>query len=339
MFNQIYDVRNNKFKEIWKELRKSKKVLLTLHGRPDGDSFGSCTAMKYVLERAGVSVRLISKDRLSENLESYSFSKEVEFGVDIEKLDLSEFDHLIFLDHGFLEFSEEFKEKLKTKKVINIDHHVTNSYYGNLNYVNPDLPSCCSVLFEFFNKIKFKFDRELSLRLMIGLCTDTSFFIHGNSIDSLKKAVVLLGNGLNYKKDLYDPIMNSPWNLKKLYGLLLTNMEKKEINGKDVAYSWATKKEYEKLGLNVSDIRLGIGCMQDIKGLNLIFTLTESNGEIKGSFRSKGLDTTIYSTAFGGGGHKEASAFILKSTNMKKAIEDVLKVIKEKGFVEIISKD
>ena len=114
------------------------------------------------------------------------------------------------------------------------------------------------------------------------------------------------------------------------------NMEKKEINGKNIAYSWATKKEYGKFGLNVSDVRLGIICMQDIKDLDLIFTLTEGDGEIKGSFRSKGLDTTIYSTVFGGGGHKEASAFILKkTTNMKKAVEEVLKIIKEKGFVEV----
>ena len=117
MFNQIYDVRNNKFKEIWKELKKSKKVLLTLHARPDGDSFGSCTAMKYVLEKNGINVRLISKDRLSENLESYSFSKEVEFGIDINTIDLSEFDHIVFLDLGLNnEFSEEFIDKVKRKK-------------------------------------------------------------------------------------------------------------------------------------------------------------------------------------------------------------------------------
>ena len=337
MFNQIYDVRNNKFKDIWKELKKSRKVLLTLHGRPDGDSFGSCTAMKYVLEKRGINVRLISKDRLSENLESFSFSKEVEFGIDIEKLDLTEFDHILFLDFGALnEFSEEFREKLKERRVMDLDHHATNSYYGNLNYVNPNVPSCCSILFEFFEKIKFKFDRELSLRLLVGICTDTAFFIHGNSIDSLKKAIILLERGkIDYKKDLVTVISSNPWKLKKLHGLLLTNMERKEIEGKNVAYSWATKKEYGRLGLNVSDIRLGIVCMQDIKDLDLIFTLTELEGEIKGSFRSKGFDTTIYSTVFGGGGHKEASAFSLKTTNMKKAIEDVLKVIKEKGFVEI----
>ncbi len=339
MFHQINGQKNNTFKEIWKNLRKSKKVLLTLHARPDGDSLGSCTAMKYVLEKNGIKVRLISKDRLSENLESYDFSKEVEFEVDINSIDLNEFDHVVFLDFGALnnEFSREFLEKLKGEKVINIDHHHTNSFYGDLNYVDSNSPSTCSILFEFFDKIGFKFNRELSLRLMIGICTDTAFFIHGNSLDSLKKATILIERGkLDYKKDLVTPILSSPWKLKKLHGILLMNMEKKEIGGKNVAYSWATKKEYGKFGLNVSDIRLGIVCMQDIEDLDLIFTLTEGDGEIKGSFRSKGLDTTIYSTVFNGGGHKEASAFILRrTTNMKKAIEDVLKVIKEKGFVEI----
>ena len=332
--------KNNTFKEIWRVLKKSKRILMTLHPRPDGDSLGSCAAMKYVLEKRGISVKLVSKDNINENLEFYNFNKEVEYGVGIESLNLDEFDYIVFLDQGSLEFSDEFKERLKNKMVINMDHHATNSYYGNLNYVNTNSPSCCSILYEFFEKIRFKFDRELALRLLVGLCTDTSFFIHGNSIDSLKKAVTLLEIGkISYKDDLFSPIMNSSWKLKKFHGLLLMNMRKIEIDGKTIAYSWATKKEYGKLGLNVADIRLGIVSMQDIKDLDLVFTIAEVDGVIKGSFRSKNLDTTVYSMALGGGGHKLASGFILKTTNTKKAIETILKIIKEKGFVEIDNKN
>ncbi|MDD5699599.1 MAG: DHH family phosphoesterase [Candidatus Nanoarchaeia archaeon] len=329
--------RNNTFREIWRELKKSGKILMTMHPRPDGDSFGSCTAMKYVLEKMGKSVKLVSKDKVNEGLEFYDFNKEVEYGADIQSLELDEFDCILFLDYGSLEdYPEEFKEKLKNKKIINIDHHETNSSYGTLNYVDKKAPSCCSILYEFFENRGVRFDRELSLRLMVGLCTDTAFFIHGNSLDSFKKALVLLEKGgINYKKDLYDPIMNNPWKLKKLHGLLLANMVKKEINGKTVAYSWVTKKEYEKQKLNEADIRLGISCMQNIKDLNLIFTLVQLNGDIKGSFRSLNLDTTIYSTALGGGGHKLASGFILKTHDMKAAIQKVLRTIEEKGFVEI----
>ncbi|MFZ1970814.1 MAG: DHH family phosphoesterase [Candidatus Nanoarchaeia archaeon] len=337
MFNSVYEKMNNSFKQIWKEIRKAKRVLMTLHARPDGDSLGSCTAMKYVLESKGISVKLVSKDNMSENLDAFDFSKEVEYGVSIETLNLEEFDYIIFLDHGSLDdYSDEFKEKLKGRKIIDIDHHFTNSCYGNLNYVDPNAPSSCSILYDFFEKIGVKFNKDIALRLMLGICTDTAFFIYGNSLESLRKAAVLIDKGnLDYKKDLVSKITSNAWALKKLHGILLSNMKKEEINGKTVAYSWATKKEYQKFGLNSSDMRLGIMCMQNIKGLDLIFALIEMDGAIKGSFASNNLDTTVYSTGFGGGGHKLRSGFMLKTKDMKKAIETVLKAIKEKGFVNV----
>lgn len=335
MFHQIYDMKNNSFKEIWRELKKSKNILLFLHPSPDGDSLGSCTAMKYVLEKRGIKIKLISKDPLSENLEFYNFSKEVEFGTDIENIKLDDFDHIIFLDYNY-STSEPLKEKLKDKIIIDIDHHTSNSYYGNLNYVDANAPSCCSILFEFFKKVRVHFDKELALRLLVGICTDTSFFIYNNSLDSMEKAIYLLKLGkIDYKRDLYEPIMGSSWGLKKLHGIIISNMKKEEINGKTVVYSWALKKDYKKLNINGAEIRLGITCLNNLKEGDLIFTLTESEGEIKGSFRSKNLDTIIYSSAMNGGGHKLASGFTIKTTNMKEAIEKVLNIIKEKGFVEV----
>jgi bifunctional oligoribonuclease and PAP phosphatase NrnA len=335
MIHHFQEDKNGNLKEIWKSLTTAKNVLITLHPRPDGDSLGSSTAMKLVLGRFNVNVKLVSKDRISENLDFYDFSKEVEYGTDIEKVDLNGFDYILFLDHGALEdfYSPSFIEKLKGQKVINLDHHITNSHYGNMSYVNPDAPSTCSVLYDLFKKQGIKFDRELCLRLIIGICTDTSFFIHGNSVDSLKKATDLLETGgINFKTEVFDPVMNSPWKLKKLHGILLSNLEKKEINGKIVAYSWATRKDVESLELNAADLRLGITCMQGIKGVDLAFVLTEFDGEIRGAFRSKDIDTTVYSIFFKGGGHKQASGFRLKTMDLKRAVGKVLEVIKEKGF-------
>jgi nanoRNase/pAp phosphatase (c-di-AMP/oligoRNAs hydrolase) len=150
----------------------------------------------------------------------------------------------------------------------------------------------------------------------------------------LKKATFLLEKGkINYGTELFTPIMSNPWNLKKLWGIVLSNMEKTTINGKIVGYSWAKREEYESQGLNSAEIRLAISCMQDIKDLDLIFVLTELDGHIKGSFRSKVFDTTVYSTALGGGGHKGASAFVIENKGMEKAIKEVLSIVKEKGFV------
>ena len=170
---------------------------------------------------------------------------------------------------------------------------------------------------------------------MIGICTDTAFFIHGDSIDNMEKALFLLRAGkLDYEKEIVSPIKDSPWKLRKLHGVILSNMKKEVIDGKTVAYSWATKKEYENQGLNVSEIRMAIGCMQDIRDLDLIFVITEMGDTIKGSFRSKEFDTTIYSRELDGGGHKGASGFMLEKGDIHQAAKKVLSVIREKGFVK-----
>jgi phosphoesterase RecJ-like protein len=333
-------MKNNTFEEIWGKLEKSKRILISLHPKPDGDSLGSCTALKYVLEKEGKKVTLISNDEISENLKNFDFCKEVKFKKSFNDYDLNYFDTLIFTDFASL---KEYPEKIRNKEfpkemiTLNIDHHPTNGYFGKLNYVDKNSPSCCSVLFDLFKKVNVNFDKEVCRRLLLGICTDTNFGEFGNSEESLEKMAFLIKNAkINFQEEFINPIKNNnPWKLKKLWGILLINMKKEEINGKVVAYSWATEKEYKKYGLESADIRLGIICMQDIANLDLIFTLSEIDGKIKGSFRSSTLDTTIYSLPLGGGGHKEASAFILEGTDIKKELEKVLNLIKEKGFVEI----
>ena len=86
-------MKNNSSNEILDEIKKSRKILLSLHEGPDGDSLGSSAAMKYFLERdLNKKVELISKDKISEDFLVFSFSKEVKFGTDFSDLNLSEFD-------------------------------------------------------------------------------------------------------------------------------------------------------------------------------------------------------------------------------------------------------
>src|SRR3989344_3855770 len=91
--------KNNSFEEIWHKLGKCKRVAMSLHAGPDGDSFGACTAMKYLLERdLGMEVTLVSYDPIERNLAKLSFSKEVEFGKDVTELNFGDFDAFVALD-------------------------------------------------------------------------------------------------------------------------------------------------------------------------------------------------------------------------------------------------
>ena len=328
--------KKNTFEEIWEAMKKSRNILMSLHPKPDGDSLGSCTALKKVLEQNGKKVSLFSKDDISENLKGFNFTEEVRFGKSFDDYDLKDFDTIIFLDYGTLgDYTEKIKRREFPKGLItiNIDHHDTNSYFGDLNYVNPKITSCCSILVDFFKDINLDFDKDLSRRLLLGILTDSGFFLNDKSPDSMEKAVFLIEKGkINYPKEFYEPIMNNPWKVKKLIGKLIENMEKTKISGKNVAYSYILQKDIKKLGLNSAEIRLGINFLKDIKDIDVIFTLSEMEDDIKGSFRSNGVDTTLFSTEFGGGGHKEASAFYLEKIPMDKAIEKVLDTIEKVGI-------
>lgn len=326
---------NNTFEEIWKKLKSCKKVLISLHRGPDGDSFGSCTAMKYVIEKElNCEVKLISKDNLDENLGEFIFSKEVNFGIGLNDINSKEFDVILLLDHSaFTYYSEDTEKNLKNSFVINIDHHETNDYFGDMNYVDSTSPSTCSILTDFFQKIKIEFDEKLSRRLFLGICTDTGFFRHGNSLDSIKKAAFLIEKGkISYEKEFLIPIINKPLKMAKFQGVLLSNMQNKKICEKNIIYSFMTKEDVEKYKLNLSEVRLGINYLRDIKETDIIFTLIEINDGIKGSFRSSEIDTSLFSKELGGGGHKNASAFFLKFISIPKAIEKVLNTIEKVGI-------
>ena len=73
---------NNSFHEIWEKLKSCKKIAMTLHTAPDGDSLGSCLAMKYVLEKQGVDVKLVSYGEVPKSLGRLRVINEVEFGKD-----------------------------------------------------------------------------------------------------------------------------------------------------------------------------------------------------------------------------------------------------------------
>lgn len=327
--------KNNSFEEIWDKLKESRRVLMSLHTGPDGDSLGSCAAMKYVLEREGAEVMLISHDPVDEGLMSLEIAKEVEFGKDVEDFDLKDFDVLVVLDSGNMERVGKQKVDYEIPEgafVVNIDHHTTNEYYGNLNYVDAVAPSTCSILIKMFKELGLEFDSDLSRRLLLGVCTDSGFFTHDLDLKNIFTDVLfLIENGADYNKEILQPlVLNRPLGIKKYFGLLNANM--KFIEDKKLIYSCVSMEEIKDLGLNLAEIRHGSSAISNIKGADFSFTLVEMEDGIKGSFRTTNkVDVSRFAVALGGGGHKVAAGFILKDISLEEAEKKVLDVVEELG--------
>ncbi len=329
-------MKNNSFQEIYDKLKKCKKVLISLHYGPDGDSLGACTAMKYFLERDfKCKVKLISYHNLAENLSNFDFVKEIEFGKDISEENFDEYDCVLFLDSGDASF---FSGKLKEKFVIPlnafticIDHHNTNKGFAKMNYVDKIQPSACSVILDMFRALKIRFDKELATRLLVGVCTDSGFFTYDtNPEKALKDAEFLIENEADYKIILENFLYAQPLRLKKYFGILYNNL--KFDKSLKVGYSSISNSDIKKLGLNEAEVRLGPNELQMIAEFEFIFTLADMGNYIKGSFRSKkGIDVSVFAKELGGGGHKAAASFILSNMKLEEAEKKVLDAIRKVG--------
>jgi len=300
---------NNSPQEIFEKIKEAKKIYLQLHNAPDGDSLGCCGAMKYFLERdfPEKEVILVSGDEVVEQFKKIPFVKEIKFGESLESVDLNDIDLFLFLDQGSLSYKGE-KVDLPEGKVINIDHHNTNLYYGDLNYVDIQRPSACSVLIDLFKEWDVEFDNELSSRLLLGTYTDSLGFTTQKSAILDGAFLIEKGADMNIIEILK---YNQPLKMKKYFALLVNSLKVLEINGYKFGISLLSKEDLSDLNLNVGEIRAGPNYLQEIEGMDILCTLAEAEDLIKGSFRSRNYDTLLISKSLGGGGHKLASSVYL----------------------------
>ncbi len=318
-------MKNNSINEIWEKIENSKSVLMSLHFGPDGDSLASCVAMKYVLDKMDKKVKIVSRDYLDQTLMELNYSKEVEFGKSISNFDLKDFDLVIFLDSGS---ASMFGGIPKDKFVINVDHHATNDFYGNLNYVDSSRPSACSVLLDILRDRKIEIDGELATRILLGIYTDSGYFSHDNG-NSIKDAAYLIDCGAKYREEIVAKVKyNVPLRLKKYFGLLYERFKITEIKNLKIGHSYSILEDAEKLKMNLSEIRGGVNDLQEIGGLDIVFTLSETPETIKGSFRTrKNIDVSKLAQQLNGGGHKAAAAFNLPKMPIEEAKKVVFDVI------------
>jgi len=329
-------MKNNTPEEILDKIKGSKKIFIKLHDGPDGDSLGCCVAMKYFLERDfNIEVTLISPDALPEYLNLFEFNKEVEFGKEVSDFNLNDFDVLLSLDSGSMASWKKNSLKIPKGNLINIDHHPSNIFYGDLNYIS-NRPSTCSILIDLFKVWGVKFDKELSTRLLLGVYTDSGEFSFDNG-ESLRDAVFLLDNGANYFEGVVSKIKyNDSLNNRKYLAKMVNNFKIIEFEEHKVGVSLISKEEIKNLNLNLSEIRGGANYLQEIGGVDFLFTLIEFGNLLKGSFRSrKNIDVLRFSKDLGGGGHRFASAFRLEKMPLGEAEKKVFKTIKKVGIHKV----
>lgn len=315
-------------KRVIEAIKKHNKFLITAHINLEGDSLGSQLAAKALLEKLGKSAIVVDSDPIPEHYKFLPGAGEVSNAIS-EDLD---FDAAIVIDCPTLERTGRVKGLLANKKfIINIDHHISNVNFGDVNWVDPNASSAGEMIYRLFKETGAAMTKEVALSLYIAILTDTGSFNYENT-SSITHEIVgeLLGYGLEpaaISENVYERRTVSDI---KLLGLALSTLK---INKRgDVAYMEISNKMLAETNTDASKTEGFINYARSIDGVKIAILFREdqkSKERISVSFRSKAdVDVNTVAAYFGGGGHVRASGCVIKGS-LAEAEKKVLAKVEE----------
>lgn len=304
----------NIYKKIKTTIKDSDKVLITAHEKPDGDALGSVFAIAKYLDSLGKDYQIF--------LEGNGYFKETPFLHDVisyDEIDWTNVDLIISLDSSDLPRTGLKKLPFGERKIINIDHHISNDYFGDINLVDSKSPSTTLILAKMFNYLGFEPDNRIAKALLLGILTDTDNFSNkGTTIEAFEVAADLLKKGANMSKINFAKT-DKKIDALKIWGSSFERLNKNEKYGG--AYTVVTKEEIKKaeeenFSENVEDL---VNFFNNLKDSKFSMVFKEQDDGVKVSLRTTHDDVDVSKLAsfFGGGGHKKAAGFFIKGKMVK----------------------
>lgn len=310
---------------------EARSVLITSHIDPDGDSLGSMLAMHNYLISLGKSVVIVNEGNIPQKYEHLPGIKMVcnrEDSVKKEHYDLA-----IVLECSSPERTGWVKNLIDDNPcLVNIDHHPDNTGYGRIAYINEKAAAVAEMLTEFFIDIEFEIDPDTATALYAAILTDTGRFRYSSTTKkTMEIAGQLIEKGAEPRAICDNIYYSLSEDVIKLTGLLLSNMELHE-NGRICLMSLTRTMLGGKNG-NVDTEGMAEYTLYSRDAMVGGFLREVRDGATKVSLRSRNkIDVSELAHKFGGGGHVNASGFIINQpikVARVRLLEELRKVVND----------
>jgi phosphoesterase RecJ-like protein len=299
--------------------------LITSHERLDGDALGSELALYQSLYQMGKKVVIFNQDQTPENYRFLPGADQIH-----RKLNsIEEFDAVFILDCSELERVGEEAARIGTiKRMINIDHHISNGGFCEVTLIDPQASSSGELIYRLLKKMDIAISKDAATNLYAALLTDTGGFHYGNTgKDTLIAAGNLVEHGADPQwiaENIYEN--NPPSKLRLLTKALETLTF--DLNGK-IGSMVVLMKDIESVGAFPEYTEGFVDTPRTIRGVEIsVFYSELSDNFFKISLRSKGkINVERVARILGGGGHINASACKLRG-DIKTVKQRVIETIK-----------
>ena len=293
--------------------KNHKKFLISSHKNLEGDAIGSMMALAELIKALGKEAVVFPPEEMPE---SYLFLP----GVNKVKTNpfnkAKDYDAACIVDCTDIERLGQAQDALyMTRPIINIDHHVSNSIFGTINWIDSAASCSGEQIFELFEKMDIPLTKNAAMHIYAAILTDTGSFRYSNTTERTHQiAAVVLSKGVK-GSDIYRRIYEETH--KSSLDLLSVALSTLDIT-KDGKIAWikVSRAMVKNQKAEIDPTLDFVSFPRSIKGVKIALAFREvGRGLVKVSFRSnEGVDVNKLAKSLGGGGHRAASGCALKGT-------------------------
>lgn len=290
---------------IIEAFRQSQTICVAGHMRPDGDCVGSQLALTLALRNEGKKVTCWNEDHIPQKYEFLDRD-----GIIQKPRKGKRFDCVVAADAATFDRLGSVGRRIADRKLlINIDHHESNTRFGDLNWVSAREPSTGELIFRLLKVAKWPITKRIADCLFTAVSTDTGSFQYPSTRPgTYHVAGELVRRGADLAKICDEVYQSYPLSRARLLRHVYSHFH---LTHQDqIAYFWLKKADFARTGANSSDSEGLIDHIRAIAPVVVACVFEELEPELtRISLRSKSEKVNVNAIAaqFGGGGHPAAA--------------------------------
>ena len=304
-------------------LRSARRPLLICHVSPDGDAIGSLIGLGAALTAWGLNPILACSDPVPWDLAHVP-------GADSVVQDVAEFfDLVISLDCSDLERLGSMCRlpDFRDRPLINIDHHQTNTSYGDVNLVDASASSTAEVVLRLLDRMSLPIDEQIATCLLTGIVTDTRGFRTSNvNVQVMEAATRLMKAGAPLPFIAGNSLDCRSTSVIRLWGAAISRLQLED----DVIWTSIPQEMRQATGYaGNGDAGLANFLISSRDAVVAVVFAESEDGSVEVGLRAvSGFDVSQVALQFGGGGHLLASGCSIFGT-LKEAETRVLTAVRD----------
>jgi|SRR5208283_409251 len=313
-------------------LKSDGPFIILTHLEPDADGIGSCIALAMAMEDLGKKVIILNRDRIPEHCEFLPGHNKLHRFDDLQNtaVNIQNCKTLILIDcntisrtgltgnnvesspmtiRGQIEGLLTANEGVTT---IVIDHHETESTFGNIRWVKPDFAATGMMIYYVIKGLGIKLSEDMATNLYAAIALDTGNFRYENTTPEVFRIVADLTEAgakpYAISRELFELWSEGRF---KLFIKMLNTLQIQD----GIAVTTITKKMFEETLSSPDDTENFVSYPRTMRNIRVSILLREIDKDYyKVSLRSKdSINVASIAEKFGGGGHTNAAGCSIKA--------------------------